>query len=131
MAEGLRYRSLWLAVGYALVGATAWGSLTPAPPEWAFAMGDKVLHAATYALLIFWFGQLYPGPGRQALLVVAFSVFGVLLEVGQAFSSVYRHFDLADALASALGAAVAWGMLRTGLGRALARFDAWVMARAA
>lgn len=131
MADGLHYRAAWLAIGYGLVAATAWGSLTPAPPSWAFAIGDKILHGATYALLTFWFGQLYTGAGRQALLVVAFSLLGVLLEVGQAYSSVYRHFDIADALASAIGAAVAWALLRTLLGRVLARVDAWLVERVA
>lgn len=129
MPEALHYRVSWLAIGYALVAATAWGSLTPKPPEWAFAAGDKVLHGATYALLTFWFGQLYTGRLRQALLVVAFALLGALLEVGQAYSSAYRHFDLADALASAIGAAMAWCLLRTPLGGLLARFDAWLVGR--
>ncbi len=127
---GLHYRPLWLAIGYALVAATAWGSLTPVPPEWAFALGDKLLHGATYALLTFWFGQIYRGPGPQLLLVFAFSVLGVLLEVGQAYSSAYRHFDLADAATSALGAVLAWGLLRTAIGNSLMRLDAWLAARA-
>ena len=126
----LHYRPLWLAIGYALVAATAWGSLTPVPPEWAFALGDKFLHGATYVLLTFWFGQIYRGAGAQLLLVFVFSVFGVLLEVGQAYSSAYRHFDLADAAASALGAVIAWGLLRTAIGGALTRLDGWLAERA-
>lgn len=127
---GLHYRPFWLAIGYALVAATAWGSLTPVPPEWAFALGDKLLHGATYALLTFWFGQIYRGSGPQLLLVFAFSVFGILLEVGQAYSSAYRHFDLADAAASALGAVLAWMLLRTAIGHSLMRLDGWLVERA-
>lgn len=128
MTPILHYRGLWLAIGYLLIAATVWGSLTPVPPGWAFALGDKLLHGATYALLTFWFGQLYTGRARQLLLVLAFSLFGVLLEVGQAYSSVYRHFDLADAAASAIGAAVAWLVLRTVAGHALERLDRWLAA---
>lgn len=131
MAGGLRYRRLWLGIGYVLVGLTVWGSLTPAPPGWAFALGDKTLHAATYVLLTFWFGQLYPGWRRQVLVVIAFSAFGVLLEVGQAYSSAYRHFDWADAVASAVGAVVAWALLRTAAGQALVRIDGWLWAHCA
>lgn len=127
---GLHYRPLWLSIGYALVAATAWGSLTPVPPEWAFALGDKLLHGATYALLTFWFGQIYRGAVAQLLLVFAFSLLGVALEVGQAYSSAYRHFDLADAAASAVGAMLAWGLLRTAIGTALTRFDGWLAQRA-
>jgi VanZ family protein len=126
MAAELRHRRLWLAIGYVLVAATAWGSLTPRPPAWAFAMGDKLLHGATYALLTYWFGQIYRGWVRQLLLVLAFSAFGVLLEVGQAYFSVYRHFDLADAAASAAGAIVAWALLRTVLGHALWYTERWL-----
>ncbi len=129
MRASLHYRPVWLAIGYALVAATAWGSLTPMPPEWAFALGDKLLHGATYALLTFWFGQVYRGAGPQLLLVFAFTVFGVLLEVGQAYSSAYRHFDLADAAASALGTVLAWVLLRTAIGDALVRLDGWLVAR--
>lgn len=127
---GLHYRPLWLAIGYVLVAATVWGSLTPVPPQWAFAFGDKLLHGATYALLTLWFGQIYRGAGAQLLLVLAFSLFGVLLEVGQAYSSAYRHFDVADAAASALGAVLAWGLLRTAIGAALTRLDGWLAERA-
>lgn len=127
---GLHFRPLWLVIGYALVAATVWGSLTPVPPEWAFALGDKLLHGATYALLTFWFGQIYRGAGPQLLLVFVFTVFGVLLEVGQAYSSVYRHFDVADAAASALGAILAWMLLRTAIGDSLPRLDGWLAERA-
>ena len=122
-ARSLRYRGFWLGVGYLLIALTIWGSLDPHPPRWAFAAGDKLLHGATYALLTFWFGQLYPGPRRQLGLVLAFALFGAALEVAQAWSSVYRHFDLADAAASAAGAALAWGMLRTPMGGTLHWLD--------
>lgn len=127
--DALRHRPLWLAIGYVLVVATAWGSLAPHPPPWAFAMGDKLLHAATYALLTFWFGQLYPGWRRQLGLAAAFTLFGAALEVAQAYTSVYRHFDLADAAASAVGTVVAWGALRTRLGVALVTLERRLAAR--
>lgn len=129
MVVWLRYRGLWLGIGYALVALTVWGSLDPAPPGWAFAFGDKLLHGGAYALLTFWFGQLYPGRGRQLLLVVVFSGLGALLEIAQAYGSIYRHFDLADACASAAGAVVAWCLLRTLLGRLLGGIDGWLAAR--
>ena len=128
--SALRYRGLWLAIGYALIALTVWGSLDPRPPAWAFVLGDKVLHGATYLLLTFWFGQVYDGWRRQLGLVLLFALFGSALEVAQAYASVYRHFDLADAFASALGCLGAWVLLRTFLGRILVRVDAWMAAGA-
>lgn len=119
----LRLRALWLAIGYGLVAATAWGSLTPHPPHAVFIAGDKVIHAVTYALLAYWFGQLYPGRRRQALVVLAFTGLGVALEFAQAHWSVYRHFDWLDAGASAVGTLAAWGLLQTRAGHVLARLD--------
>jgi VanZ family protein len=129
MADRFEYRALWLALGYAMIALTVWGSLDPAPPRWAFTFGDKLLHGATYAGLTFWFGLLYPGRWRQAALVLAFTALGALLEVVQAYWSIYRHFDVADAAASAAGSGMAWGALRTGVGRVLADLDGWLAHR--
>jgi VanZ family protein len=119
----LRLRALWLAIGYALVVATAWGSLTPRPPSIAFAAGDTLLHGGAYALLAFWFGQLYPGWRRETVVVVAFIGLGVALEFAQAYWSIYRHFDWWDAAASGAGVLSAWLLLQTPLGWALAWLD--------
>ncbi len=123
-AAAFQFRAVWLAIGYGLVAATAWGSLTPQPLHAMFTAADKIIHAGTYGLLTFWFGQLYPGWYREALVVLAFIALGVALEFAQAYWSVFRHFDWYDAGASALGALVACGLLRTRAGHALARVDA-------
>lgn len=130
LAAAFRFRAVWLAIGYGLVAATAWGSLTPHPPYVLFIAADKIVHAGTYGLLAFWFGQLYPGWRGQAVVVIAFTALGVALEFAQAYWSVFRHFDWFDAGASAVGALVAWGLLQTPAGRLLACLDAR-LARAA
>lgn len=125
-AAVFRYRALWLGIGYVLVALTAWFSLDRSPPGWAFVAGDKVLHAATYALLVYWFGQLYPGTRRRLALVLAFVAFGGLLEVLQGWSTVARDPEIADLAADAAGALVAFGLLWTPAGRLIARVDAWL-----
>ncbi len=122
-ARPRNWRGLWLAVGYALIAATAWGSLTPRPPALAFAAGDKVVHGAVYALLAYWFGQLYPGWRREAVVVGALIALGIALEFAQAYWSIYRHFDWWDATSSATGVVGAWAVLQTPLGRVLAWID--------
>lgn len=119
-----RFRAVWLAIGYALVALTAWGSLTPQPPHVVFTVGDKIIHAGTYGLLTYWFGQLYPAWRAQAGIVLAFTALGIALEFAQAYWSVFRHFDWFDAGASAVGALVGWALLQTRAGRALACLDA-------
>ncbi len=128
-AAALRFRGVWLALGYGLVAATAWGSLTPQPPYAVFTSADKIVHAGTYGLLTLWFGQLYPGWRREAAVVVAFTALGVALEFAQAYWSVFRHFDWFDAGAAAMGALGAWAILQTSIGDSLARLDAYLARR--
>lgn len=125
-APAFRYRVLWLAVGYALVVATAWLSLDTSPPRWAFAAGDGALHAGTYGVLAFWFGQIYPGLVRQVLLGLVFVAFGAALEILQAELTAVRRFEAGDLVANAVGVAVAWTLLRTAAGAWLERLDRWL-----
>lgn len=117
------YRALWLAIGHALVVATAWVSIDTSPPRWAFAAGDAALHATTYGVLAFWFGQIYPGRLRQTVLALVFVAFGTVLEILQAELTVVRRFEVGDLVANAAGVAVAWVLLRTAAGGWLAHID--------
>lgn len=123
LTPAFRYRALWLAVGHALVIATAWLSLDTSPPRWAFAAGDGALHAATYGVLAFWFGQIYPGLVRQVVLALVFVAFGAVLEILQAELTAVRRFEAGDLVANAVGVAVAWAALRTGAGTWLEGVD--------
>lgn len=118
-----RFRALWLAIGYALVGSTAWNSLHAMPPPWAFVAGDMWLHGSTYFVLAFWFGQLYPGRGMQVAVGLAFVALGGLLEVMQAHLTPYRAFEWSDLAANAAGAGAAWLALRTPAARLLGGLD--------
>ena len=57
--DRLILRRLSVAVGWALVGAILWLSLTPQPPHVDFEQSDKVGHFIAYGGLMFWFCQLY------------------------------------------------------------------------
>jgi len=122
----LRYRPVWLAVGYVLVGLTAWFSLDNSPPRWAFVAGDKVLHAATYGLLVYWFGQLYPGARRRVGVVIAFVAFGGLMELFQAWFTVVRDPQIGDFVADTVGTLTALGLLATPAGRLIECIDGWL-----
>lgn len=109
----LRFRLLWLAIGYGLVASTAYNSLHSSPPAWAFVAGDIWLHGSTYFILAFWFGQLYPGRLMQIGVALAFVTFGAVLELLQAHLIPYRLYELSDLAANTTGAALAWLVLRT------------------
>ncbi len=119
----LRFRLLWLAIGYGLVVSTAYNSLHSQPPVWAFVAGDVFLHFSTYFILAFWFGQLYPGKLRQIGIALAFIGFGALLEYIQAEMIPYRRYELKDLIANTAGAGLAWLALRTPAGWLLSLID--------
>lgn len=119
----LRFRWLWLAIGYYLVASTAYNSLQSEPPAWAFVAGDVFLHFSTYFILTFWFGQLYTGKFRQIGVALAFIGFGALLEYIQAEMIPYRLYEFSDLMANTAGAGFAWLALRTPAGRTLNLID--------
>lgn len=112
-AVRLHYRRAWLAAGMLLVGFAVWFSLQAVPPSWAYAWGEKPLHGAVYAALVFWFGQIYRGPRTQLAIVAAFIGLGITLELMQLGMTTTRRLDGADMLANSAGAIGAWALLRT------------------
>ncbi len=118
----LRYRPLWLAVGWLLVGLVIYLSLTPRPLELQVEHGDKYSHLLAYFVLMGWFQQLYPSSLGRLLLLVLFVGMGTAIEFLQGMSGV-RFFDPADMLANALGALLAWSLGWTGFHTLLYRFE--------
>lgn len=105
----MRFRRLWLAIGYALVAAIIFLSLTPNPPSIDIEGGDKIGHLATYGTLMFWFCQIYATRNSRAAHALAFTAMGVALEFAQGMTD-YRTFELLDMLANASGVMVGWGV---------------------
>lgn len=114
------WRLLWLTLGACLVALAVWFSLLAFPPQWAYVWGEQALHAAVYGVLVFWFGQLYPGTVRQGLILLLFFVMGTALELAQTEMQADRRFDPADIMANGIGGVAGWLVLRTPAGRSLA-----------
>ena len=95
---------LWVGIGWAMVAAIVWLSLTPSPPQVDVAYGDKIGHLASYAVLMFWFSQLYR---TRIFYAAGFILMGVALEFVQGQLG-YRGFEVADMLANALGVLAGW-----------------------
>ena len=106
-AHALRWLPLWLATGWLLVGAVVYLSLTPAPPEVDLPQGDKLAHVLAYAVLMFWFIQIYEGARRRALIAIGFVCLGIVLEFLQGYGGA-RAFDAHDMIANAAGVAIGW-----------------------
>ena len=102
-----RYRTLWLVMGWALVLAIVYLSLTPHPIEIQVEEGDKMGHLLAYGTLMLWFAQLYDSTKARCLLAAACVALGVGLEFAQIFTDA-RSFELADMAADAAGAGIGW-----------------------
>lgn len=129
MTVRLRWRVLWLALGWAIAAAIVWLSLTPSPPSLDFALSDKIGHLAAYAVLMFWFCQLYASRRARAGFALAFAALGIALELLQGASG-HRSFELLDMVANALGLLTGWGAAALAGSGWLARLEARLVERA-
>lgn len=101
----MRLRQILLAVGWAMIAGIVWLSLAPGLPS----MGnDKAGHFSAYAVLMFWFAQLY---GRRLPWALGFIAMGIALEFVQGWSG-YRTFDLRDMAANTVGVFLGWALAR-------------------
>lgn len=94
-------------LGWALVAAIVWLSLTPSPPSIDIDQSDKLGHAFAYACAMFWFAQLYLRSAVRVRYALGLVALGIALEFVQGW--VGRDFELADMAADAFGVALGWG----------------------
>jgi VanZ family protein len=100
-------RRVYVAVGWLLVAAIVWLSVTPSPPKVDFESSDKIGHLLAYALVMFWFAQLYAARPARLGYAGLFIVMGVSLEFVQRGLG-YRTFEVFDMLASSAGVLLGW-----------------------
>ena len=120
----LRYRKLWLFIGYALIALVVYLSLTSSPVhiDTELPYQDKLLHVLAYFGLTFWFLQIYHIRRHRFVWVVIFTGLGLLLEVLQGFDP-NRYSEAGDMLANALGVVAAVMLSTTRLRFMLANFE--------
>jgi len=103
----LRYRDIWLYVGYFWVAVTFFVCLSPNPPDTSsIQFGDKLVHLLGYVALFLWFSQIFHRDVHW-LLVILLVLMGISIEFLQGFTE-YRSFEVADMLANTLGAVIGW-----------------------
>jgi VanZ family protein len=115
----LKYRKLWITVGFSLVLLVVYLSLTRNPPApLTFDNADKFEHVLAYATLSFWFCQIYLSAKLGVVVSTALIGQGVLLEYMQGWTG-YRTFDVLDMAADCIGVLLGWLLTCTPLGRML------------
>jgi hypothetical protein len=83
------------------------GSLLPGKQLPMVFVQDKLVHAASYCLLMIWFSGLYERR-RHLLIAVLLAFFGAALDGMQALTTT-RTFEVPDILANVSG--IAFGLL--------------------
>lgn len=102
----LRFPWLWMALGWLLVAGVCVGSLLPGSTMPSIRLGDKLLHAGSYFLLMIWFAGLYERR-RHVFIAAVLVVLGFALDALQGSVS-RRSFDLLDVAANAGGIVAGW-----------------------
>jgi VanZ family protein len=123
----LRFASLWIWLGVALVLATLVVCLLPnvRGPLPSLNGMDKVDHAIAYFVLSAWFGSIVT---RRAWLhvIVAALLLGAGIEVAQSLMNIGREASIWDFAADAFGVALGLGFLRLTGDAWLARIEQWL-----
>ncbi len=120
-----RFRGLWLGLGGIMVAAVLVLSLAPLSVDLSEGR-DKASHFVAYGTLMFWFGMLWPGLRRQALVALAFAAMGVGVEFLQRLTG-YRSFEVADMAANTIGVLIGWALLQTPLRQLLLWVDSRIL----
>jgi len=119
----LKYKPLWLTVGFAMVLFVVYASLTAHPPGMdGFELSDKAMHLIGYFGLMGWFLQIYQNKKMQKILAAIFISMGVGLEFLQDLGGV-RFFELNDMLANTAGVLLAWALIKTPFPKLLYYFE--------
>ena len=110
--KNLKYKKIWILIGYSMVAFVIYSSLTSSPVSMDFKMSDKVMHMVGYFGLMGWFVQVYDSSKYYFKLAIVFIMMGVGLEFLQDLGGV-RHFELWDMVANTCGVLVAWALVKT------------------
>ena len=104
MTNALRYRLLWLGIGWAYVAFILFISLIPQPPKIGIEIEyfDKLVHFLAYAGAMTWFIQLYEKTSTRVYYALGFIAMGVGVEFLQELGG-QRMFEYSDMLANSLG----------------------------
>lgn len=123
----LRFRFIWLAIGYALVTLVVYLSLTSSPvdPDVKIPFADKFFHVLAYFVLMVWFAQIYHDKLQRYMMALVFIVMGVALEYLQSFDPA-RMSEFADMVANTTGVVLAFSLTLTKAKNCLVSLEDWI-----
>jgi len=97
----LRFPKFWSALGWLLVAGVIVGSLVPGQAVSAIDVGDKVMHAGSYFVLMVWFAG-FCRRGLYATIAIVLLALGMGLDLLQLLTET-RSFDWYDVAANSGG----------------------------
>ena len=105
--HSLRWSPLWIGTAWLLVVVVVYLSLARIPQDIDVPQGDKYAHVLAYAVMAFWFMQIYPAVRTRRAIALGLALLGATLEVLQGQTG-YRTFDYADMIANMAGVILGW-----------------------
>lgn len=110
----LKFRFVWLVIGYALITLVFYLSLTSQPIDVKLGLpfADKFFHAFAYFVLMAWFAQIYHDKFQRYMIALGLIAIGVALEFLQGFDPA-RMSEFADMVANTTGVVLAFYLTLT------------------
>jgi VanZ family protein len=123
--DPLKFRTLWVLIGYGLVILVVFLSLSTPPSPAGIPLEDKVYHVVAYGVLMLWFSQLHP-KSRYVWLACGFITLGIIMEIMQSQLD-NRNGDIWDVVANSLGTILSWGLALAGMNKLIHQFENWCL----
>ena len=108
----LKYKKLWLMIGFFMISFVVYSSLTSQPVTSDIEFSDKFFHIVGYFGLMGWFMQIYRDRKDCVVLAAGFIAMGIGLEFLQDIGGV-RYFEINDMYANTFGVLLALSLFKT------------------
>ena len=122
----LKYKKLWLLIGFMLIAIVVYQTLTSSPINAGVQISDKFMHTVGYFILMGWFVQIYHCQPQRFFWGLFFIAMGIGMEFLQDLGGV-RFYEVNDMLANGLGVLIAWFLSDTKFSHILFLFEAKIL----
>jgi VanZ family protein len=125
--SALKYRTLWLLIGYGLIALVVYLSVTSNPIRihTGIPYQDKLFHMLAYFTVTGWFVQLIASRRQLLGWAIVFVLMGLMLEYIQSFEP-RRQAEFADMAANTIGVTLGYALSATPLKNTLVHIESWL-----